>query len=455
MKLYLDPGHGGSDSGAVGNGLKEKEISLDIALKIRSILTNQYENVQIKMSRTGDSGKSLGQRTNEANAWGADFFLSIHCNAFNGSARGYEDYIHTSLSNSSTTAKYQDVIHAEVIKVNQLQDRGQKKADFHVLRETAMPALLTENGFIDNAQDAALMKQSSWRQKVAQGHAIGIAKAFNLKKKQNDDQETGAVYKVIAGSFKTRENADERVSFLRSKNIDSFVVTLSISGETWYRVQAGAFSSRENAEKRLEEVKKAGVSDAYILSESTSDNSNEEKPSGYSILGKTYLSPEHMNQFVKKINPDAIELGIYYLTFGEYYGIRGDVAFAQAMHETDYLRFTGVVKPEQNNFCGLGATGPDNPGASFETPRDGVLAHLQHLYAYASTKPLPDGYPLLDPRFDLVTRGSATTWVGLNGKWAVPGTNYGQSILGLYERMINGAMQNLEEVINEVKRASS
>ena len=232
-------------------------------------------------------------------------------------------------------------------------------------------------------------------------------------------------------------------------------MTLSISGETWYRVQAGAFSSRENAEKRLEEVKKAGVSDAYILSESTSDNSNEEKPSGYSILGKTYLSPEHMNQFVKKINPDAIELGIYYLTFGEYYGIRGDVAFAQAMHETDYLRFTGVVKPEQNNFCGLGATGPDNPGASFETPRDGVLAHLQHLYAYASTKPLPDGYPLLDPRFDLVTRGSATTWVGLNGKWAVPGTNYGQSILGLYERMINGAMQNLEEVINEVNRASS
>jgi len=455
MKLYLDPGHGGSDSGAVGNGLKEKEISLDIALKIRSILTNQYENVQIKMSRTGDSGKSLGQRTNEANAWGADFFLSIHCNAFNGSARGYEDYIHTSLSNSSTTAKYQDVIHAEVIKVNQLQDRGQKKADFHVLRETAMPALLTENGFIDNAQDAALMKQSSWRQKVAQGHAIGIAKAFNLKKKQNDDQETGAVYKVIAGSFKTRENADERVSFLRSKNIDSFVVTLSISGETWYRVQAGAFSSRENAEKRLEEVKKAGVSDAYILSESTSDSSNEEKPSGYSILGKTYLSPEHMNQFVKKINPDAIELGIYYLTFGEYYGIRGDVAFAQAMHETDYLRFTGVVKPEQNNFCGLGATGPDNPGASFETPRDGVLAHLQHLYAYASTKPLPDGYPLLDPRFDLVKRGSATTWVGLNGKWAVPGTNYGQSILGLYERMIDGARQNLEEVINEVNRASS
>ncbi|WP_245736124.1 N-acetylmuramoyl-L-alanine amidase [Virgibacillus subterraneus] len=92
----------------------------------------------------------------------------MHCNAFNGTAQGYEDYIHSSLSDSSTTAGYQDIIHAEVIKVNQLRDRGQKKANFHVLRETTMSALLTENGFIDNAQDGALIKESSWREKVAQ-----------------------------------------------------------------------------------------------------------------------------------------------------------------------------------------------------------------------------------------------------------------------------------------------
>jgi len=449
MRLYLDPGHGGSDSGAQGNGLMEKNITLDIALKIRSILTSQYEDVQVKMSRTEDTTKSLNQRTNEANAWGAHFYLSIHCNAFNGSARGYEDYIHSSLSDSSTTAKYQDIIHAEVLKVNQLQDRGKKRANFYVLRESVMPALLTENGFIDHAQDAELMKQSSWRQNVAQGHVNGLAKAFNLKRKQQ--VVPGTVYKVIAGSFRSRENADERVTFLRSKGIESFVYTVSISGTTWYRVQAGAFSSRENAEKRLEEIKNAGIPDAYIITEGSSGTLDSESPTGYSILGQTFLSPEHMNLFVKNINPDALELGIYYLTFGEHYGIRGDIAFAQAMHETDYLRFTGIVKPEQNNFCGLGATGPDNPGASFETPRDGVLAHLQHLYAYASTKPLPGKYPLVDPRFDLVARGSAPTWVGLNGKWAVPGTTYGQSILGMYERMIHSAKENLEKILNEIK----
>lgn len=176
----------------------------------------------------------------------------------------------------------------------------------------------------------------------------------------------------------------------------------------------------------------------------------EIKDSEYTILGQTFLSPQQMDQFVKKTNESGIQLGNYYLAVGEYYGIRGDVAFAQAMHETDYLRFTGVVQPEQNNFAGLGATGPDDPGASFDTPEEGVIAHLQHLYAYASTESLPDKYPLLDPRFDLVDRGSATTWTALNGKWAVPGDTYGQSILNLYERMINTTIEKLEKVMQEI-----
>jgi hypothetical protein len=446
MKLYLDPGHGGSDLGAQGNGLKEKDIALDIALRIRTILTSNYENVEVMMSRTNDVNKSLSQRTNEANNWKADYYLSIHCNAHNGSAHGYEDFIHSSLSDSSTTASYQNMMHAEIMKVNQLTNRGKKKANFLVLRETTMPALLTENGFIDNEQDAALMKDPLWRQKVATGHVNGLEKAFNLQRKIND---SNTLYKVIAGSFKSKENADNRVAYLQSKGIESFVTSIAVSGETRYRVQAGSFANRKNAENRLQEVKNAGIEDAFIVSETV--DSDQDVQTGYSIVGQTFLSPEQMNQYVKEINPNAIELGNFYLTFGEYYGIRGDVAFAQAIHETDYFRFTGVVQPNQNNFCGLGATGPDNPGASFDTPREGVLAHIQHLFAYASTKPLPDKYPLVDPRFNLVTRGSATTWIALNGKWAVPGNNYGQSILNLYERMIHSTIENLEEIVHQVK----
>lgn len=83
MKLFLDPGHGGSDPGAQGNSMDEKNLNLDIALRIRTILTGEYKDVQVRMSRTDDSTKSLDQRTNEANTWAADFLLSIHCNSFN------------------------------------------------------------------------------------------------------------------------------------------------------------------------------------------------------------------------------------------------------------------------------------------------------------------------------------------------------------------------------------
>lgn len=448
MKLYLDPGHGGSDNGSSGNGLKEKDINLDIALQIRSILNSDYEKVEVRMSRTNDSTVSLSQRTNEANNWGADYFLSIHCNAFNGAAQGYEDYIHSSLSNSSKTAKYRDILHAEIVKVNQLRDRGKKKANFHVLRESKMPALLTENGFIDNDHDANLMKEASWRRKVAQGHVNGLEKAFGLQRKTDDGNET--LYKVIAGSFKSRNNADQRIAFLDSKGITAFIAPTTISGEKWYRVQVGAFSKRSNAENQLNKVKSAGIDDVYILTDNPSSNNDDS--SGYHILGKTFLSPELLNLFVKSINEDALALGNYYLTFGEYYGIRGDIAFAQAMLETDYLRFTGVVQPEQNNFAGIDATDPDTTGASFDTPQEGVLAHLQHLFAYASQDALPDEYPLVDPRFNLVTRGSANTWTDLNGKWAVPGENYGQMILDIYERMIQFSIENLEKILQDIHK---
>ncbi|MEH6986472.1 N-acetylmuramoyl-L-alanine amidase [Cytobacillus firmus] len=450
LKIYLDPGHGGSDPGASGNGLNEKDITLDIARKVNDFLIKNYENVSVKMSRSTDIAKSLNERTREANSWGADLFLSIHCNAANGKARGYEDFIYTSLSSSSKTAKYQNILHQEVMKVNQLPDRGKKKANFHVLRETKMAAILTENGFIDNEKDAALMRQSSWREAVARGHAAGLALALGLKAKKKSDQIDAGLYRIIAGSFKSRSGANERAAFLKDKGIAAIVIEENVSGSVWSRVQAGAFESRENAEDMLKAIKNAGIPDAFIASVNIPVST--ELSQGYSIAGKTVLSPEMMNQFVKKVNPQAINLGYYYSAFGDHYGIRGDVAFAQALHETNYFRFTGDVNSKQNNFAGLGATGNGASGASFKTPREGVLAHIQHLYAYASTNSLPPGYPLADPRFNLVKKGSARTWTDLNGKWAVPGDQYGELIINLYQAMVKEAKGMLDGVLKEIDK---
>ncbi|WP_337970132.1 N-acetylmuramoyl-L-alanine amidase [Virgibacillus salexigens] len=199
FKLYNDPGHGGKDPGAVANGIKEKDIVLKISMKITDILLSEYEDVQVKMSRTGDTYPTLTERTNEANAWGADLFLSTHTNAFNGSAYGYEDYVYTTISEGSRTEEIREHIHREIMKVNGLRDRGEKKKNLHVLRESTMPAVLTENGFIDNKGDSDKMKSQAWINAVARGHVNGVAKAFDLKKKSGGSNSSNGTYTVKSG----------------------------------------------------------------------------------------------------------------------------------------------------------------------------------------------------------------------------------------------------------------
>lgn len=186
VKIFIDPGHGGLDSGAPGNGLLEKNITLQIALKTRDYLS-LYKNVTIKMSRTTDKTVSLKQRTDMANRWGADYFLSIHINS--GGGTGFESFIYSGLSNASKTGKIRERIHHKVLKVNELNDRGKKQGNLHVLRESSMPGVLTENGFIDTAADAKKMKDKIWIDKVAKAHADGLAEAFNLQKKASENNE--------------------------------------------------------------------------------------------------------------------------------------------------------------------------------------------------------------------------------------------------------------------------
>ncbi|PLR77132.1 N-acetylmuramoyl-L-alanine amidase [Bacillus sp. V3-13] len=197
VKFFIDPGHGGRDSGAIGNGIEEKQINLQIALKVRDILMAEYENTEIKMSRTSNQTVSLAERTALANGWGANYLLSIHVNS--GGGTGYEDYIYS--GTGAPTTSYQNIVHEEAVKITGFRDRGKKQANFHMLRETAMPALLTENGFIDNQADAASLKQASFIERIARGHVNGLARAFNLPQKKDGSVTTfePMMYTVKAG----------------------------------------------------------------------------------------------------------------------------------------------------------------------------------------------------------------------------------------------------------------
>lgn len=201
-----------------------------------------------------------------------------------------------------------------------------------------------------------------------------------------------------------------------------------------------------------------------VLITSPEDGENGSQPdlqaaTDVSILGDSVASADALQQVMLENNPFAPEeLPELYLRIGAEYGIRGDIAFCQAAKETGWWRYGGLVQSYQNNYCGLGATGqaatgeeelrgadPERVrfeagvhGAIFDSPAAGVEAHLQHLYAYASKAPLPAGKRLLDPRFILVSRGFATNWSDLDGRWAVPGVGYGQSILGdFYLQILN------------------
>lgn len=222
MKLFLDPGHGGTDPGAVDNGLKEKDLTLKISLKIRDIL-NDYNGIDVKLSRETDKSLSLDQRTNDANKWGADFLLSVHINA--GGGEGYEDFIYDKLSNTSHTANKRNIIHDEIMSAVNFKNRGKKKANFHMLRESKMEAVLTENGFIDNKEDSKKLKSESYLNQIAYGHAMGIVKAFGLKKKTSTKPAANnkVTYQVVAGSFANYENAESQVKKLEGKGIKSFI----------------------------------------------------------------------------------------------------------------------------------------------------------------------------------------------------------------------------------------
>ncbi len=190
VKVFIDAGHGGTDPGAVGNGLQEKNLTLQIATRIKNILIAEYNNVSVLMSRTGDQTLTLAQRTNAANSWGAAFLLSVHINA--GGGTGYEDFIYPGTGTPTTT--YQNTIHSEIVKLVNYADRGKKQQNFHVLRESNMPALLTENGFIDNTNDATKLKTASFIESLARGHVNGIVKCFNLPKKN-----TAVYHTVVSG----------------------------------------------------------------------------------------------------------------------------------------------------------------------------------------------------------------------------------------------------------------
>ncbi len=155
------------------------------------------------------------------------------------------------------------------------------------------------------------------------------------------------------------------------------------------------------------------------------------------IYSQGLLNELHLAEFLNSHNPkikfsEAKQFASYYIKYCKTEGINHDIAFAQMCLETAYLKFGGSVLSHQNNFCGLGAVSKHIVGDAFQTKEIGIIAHIQHLKAYACKDRLNS--TLVDKRFKYVQRGSATTIHDLTGKWATD-PDYGVKINKLLLRM--------------------
>ena len=213
LNVYVAPGHGGNDPGAVANGLREKDLNLSIGKYCRDFL-KKY-GVTVKMSRTTDVDPGLNNRANEANRWGADLVVEIHINA--GGGDGFEVYHSIHGGEGVDVAK---AIEAEVKKLGQ-NSRGLKtkknsagKDYFGIIRMTKAPAVLIECAFIDTKKDIAIIDTKAEQKKFGEAIARGILKHYGISTETKQ--------------YKTLSN----LNFRKTASLDGDVICVIPKGKT-------------------------------------------------------------------------------------------------------------------------------------------------------------------------------------------------------------------------------
>lgn len=174
--VVLDAGHGGKDTGAPYFGYDEKDLVLPITLEAGRIL--EEAGCRVEYTRSDDTYVSLAARCEQANTQQAEIFVSIHANAFpqKPEINGLETYY---LVGGERAKDLAEDIHAAVLSATGANDRGTRTANFYVLRNTEMPAVLIETGYMTNEAECQLLASEEYRQLLAQGIANGILDYLN------------------------------------------------------------------------------------------------------------------------------------------------------------------------------------------------------------------------------------------------------------------------------------
>ncbi|WP_018751331.1 N-acetylmuramoyl-L-alanine amidase family protein [Paenibacillus sanguinis] len=175
--VVIDAGHGGTQPGAISLTKKpEKDFTLAVALKVEALL-QQESGIDFVLTRDTDVTMSLQDRVKIANELGADAFVSIHGNSIDppSNPSGSETYY-----TRKESLPLANIMHRHLVEATGLTDRKVRNSSLHVTRETLMPAVLLEAGYLSNENDEALMYTEAFQQRLAEGIVAGIKEYFGL-----------------------------------------------------------------------------------------------------------------------------------------------------------------------------------------------------------------------------------------------------------------------------------
>ncbi|MDZ5711514.1 N-acetylmuramoyl-L-alanine amidase [Jeotgalibacillus haloalkalitolerans] len=213
--VCIDAGHSYNTPGKRSpDGMNEYAFNKAAALAAKKVLLQA--GITVLTPHRDDTDVSLSARTDLANNGRADLYVSIHANAFGGSiwngVQGIETYIHP--LHSDEEKKLAQTIHQHVIKSTKRPDRGVKTADFHVLRETKMPSVLVECGFMTNREEKQLLASERYRKACGEAIAAGILAHLG---------KSAATYFVQTGAFSKKENAEKQAAALKKAGFEAMI----------------------------------------------------------------------------------------------------------------------------------------------------------------------------------------------------------------------------------------
>ena len=246
VTIAIDPGHGGTDPGAVYEDRKEKDDALRLSLAVGKYLSDAGYNVVY--TRDNDIYETPFKKATDAGDAGAEYFISIHRNSSlnPGEYDGFESLVFDESGVKNDMAKN---INANMEKLGFKNLGISKRPNLVVLKRTKMPAILLEVGFINNEKDNALFDGKF--DAIAKGIADGIIDTINGTVKTDDNRP---LYRVQVGAYKNKANAERLLNSLLVDGIMSYI----IYDDGYYKVQVGAFEYLNNAvemERRLRNLR--------------------------------------------------------------------------------------------------------------------------------------------------------------------------------------------------------